>query len=227
MEKKIKSQRHVAAGQARHARLRAELGDEGYCAYQQQAHAAAIARHPSLASCAGKRGYQATVQQHGLEWARKCLASANETNRARRLANPTIGEQALCDELRRRSYTVHADPGQIFDYFTWAQDPEATDYGQLDAIREAKIGHYYADILLPAAGIIIEIYGGVHQLNPTRDAQRCSWLRDQGLQIVIITEEEATTPRLAAILDQLGGSTSAAAPAPFVLRPRRRRLAAA
>jgi hypothetical protein len=150
MDKKIKSPRHVAAGQARHAKLRAELGDDGYREYQQQAHAAAIAQHPGLASRAGKEGYRATVGKYGIEWARKRLDQANEANRTRRLVNPTVGEQALCDELQRRGYTIHADPRQVFDYFVWMQDPKAADYGQRDAIREAKIGHYYADF--PAAG---------------------------------------------------------------------------
>jgi very-short-patch-repair endonuclease len=227
MDKKIKSPRHVAAGQARHAKLRADLGDDGYRTYQQQAHAAAIARHPGLASRAGKVGYRATVQKYGIEWARKRLAQANEANRTRRLANPTAGEQALCAELRRRGYTIHADSGQVFDYFTWMQTPNAVDYGQFDAIREAKIGHYYANVCLPAVRLILEVYGGVHQLNPARDAQRCAWLQEQGFVVVVITAEEATAPiRLAAVLDHLGGSIAGAAPTPFVLRPLRRRLAA-
>ncbi len=213
MPKKIKSERHVAAGQARHAKLRDELGEDGYRAFQQQAHAAAHARHPGLASRAGKAGWRVTVQRYGIEWAKKRLDQANEANRIRRLANPTSGEQALCDALRRRGYTIHTVS-------------EASAYGQLDAIREAKIGQYYADILLPATQTVIEVYGGVHQLNPARDAQRCAWLRDQGFHVIVIAEEEATTPqRLATVLDHRGGST-AAAPAPFVLRPRRRRLAA-
>jgi hypothetical protein len=228
MAKKLKSARHVAAGQARHARLRAELGDAGYRAYQQQAQAAAVARHPGLASRAGKVGYRATVQKYGIEWAKKRLDQANEANRTRRLANPTAGEQALCDELRRRGYTVHADLGQVFDYFVWMQDPEAANYGQVDAIREAKIGHYYADILIPAARLIIEVYGGVHQLNPARDAQRCAWLQEQGFVVVVITEEEATAPiRLAAVLDQGGGhSRIAVAPARTFVPPLQHRRAA-
>ena len=223
-----KSERHVAAGQARHAKLRAELGEDGYREFQQQAHAAAHARHPGLASRAGKAGYRVTVQKYGIEWAKKRLDQANESNRVRRLANPTPGEQAVCDELRRRGYTIHSHPRQVFDFFVWFADPNAADYGQLDAIREAKVGHYYADILLPASRVIIEVYGGIHQLNPARDAQHCAWLCDQGFHVIVMTEEEATTPqRLAAILDTAGGSSVAAAPGCHIVGKRRRSLESA
>jgi hypothetical protein len=113
---KPKSQRHVMAGQARHRRLREQLGSDGYRAFQQA-------------------GYAAMKRTYGAAWARACRAKAHEVRRQWRIAHPTPGEAALTQALVDAGYHVHADPDR-----PWVWPTDATSEVVELAIREATIG---------------------------------------------------------------------------------------
>lgn len=213
---KPKNPARVAAGKRYHAHLRATLGEAAYTARQRRAaHAktpeqqrrAAIASNAAQVMNYGVEGYRrqrqeayhAVVRKIGPEAARARLSKAHGEHRQFRLDHPTPGEAMIVMLLEQRGYTVHA-PAHGFEYLAWERDPDGNDYGQHDAIREAQIGGYYADMLLPAQRLVIEINGGIHVLHSERDARRCAALRAYGLMVVIITENDATH---AAIADEL------------------------
>jgi hypothetical protein len=175
------------------------LGEAGYRAFQ-------------------RAGYAALKWKYGEAWATACRAKAHEVRRQWRSANPTPGEAAVALALADAGYHVHADPDRPW---VWPTDAASGDVGL--AIREARIGPYDADILIPAYAVVLEIVGGVHGLTVARDAARQVWIEAQGVRVVTIDEAVATTPTaLAAILNEiLGGGDSTPADSPLMKRWRR------
>jgi hypothetical protein len=113
------------------------------------------------------------------------------------------GEALVVALLAQRGYSVQEAPAS-FEFAAWDGDPDGTDYGHHAALREAQIGVYFADVLIPAQRLVIEIHGGIHVLHAERDARRSAALREYGLTVHIISEDDATDAATAAIiLDQI------------------------
>ena len=219
-KKNPKNPARMAAAKRAHARLRAKLGEAEYTARQQRAAKAKTAeqqRDAALASNAAQvekygadgyrrqrqDAYQALVQKIGPEAARARLTKAHAQRRQFRLDHPTPGEAMVVTLLQERGYVVQAAPSS-FEFAAWDCDPNGTDYGHRAALREARIGVYFADVLIPAQRLVIEIHGGVHVLHAERDACRSAALCELGLTVHIISEEDATDEATAAaILNQL------------------------
>ncbi len=215
-----KNPARVAAGKLAHARLRAELGEAGYIARQRRAakaktteqqRRAALASNEAQLEKYGPDGYrrqrqdayQALVQKIGPEAARARLTKAHAERRQFRLDHPTPGEALIVALLQQRGYTVQAAPTS-FEFAAWDCDPDGAEYGQREAIREAQIDVYFADVLIPSQRLVIEINGGIHVLHSERDARRCATLREYGLTVYTITEEDATNEATAqAILNHI------------------------
>jgi len=215
-----KNPARVAAGKRAHARLRAALGEAGDIARQrraakaktteQQRHAAKASNEAQLEKY-GVEGYRrqrqdayhALVAKIGPEAARARLTKAHAERRQFRLDHPTPGEARVVALLAQRGYTVQAAPPS-FEFAAWDCDPDGADYGHRDAIREAQIGVYVADVLIPAQRLVIEVNGGIHVLHTERDACRSATIRAHGLTVHIISEEDATDAvTAAAILDRI------------------------
>ena len=58
--------------------------------------------------------------------------------------------------------------------------------------RQHIIGEFIADFVCLPAKLIIEVYGGYHQLpqQQTSDAERQQWLESQGFTVIRFTNEE-------------------------------------
>jgi hypothetical protein len=188
-----KSPRHVKAGQARHAKLREQLGEDGYRAYQRQAGAASEAHQRAQGAevyqANKRRGYVALVAKHGVEIAKQAL----QRGRAWRVDNPTEGEASMRQALRDAGYTVHEDAATIVD--GCASD---VAYTLDDVIREAQVGPYFVDFLVPAQRLVIEVDGGCHQLRQEQDARRDAAIRAAGFRVVRIATEAASQSPAAA-----------------------------
>ena len=192
-----KSPRHVKAGQARHAKLREQLGEDGYRAYQREAGAASEAyqraQGAEVYQANKRRGYVALVAKHGVEVARQALQRAHRSRRAWRVDNPTAGEATMRQALRDAGYTVHEDATTIVDGCA----PDGT-YTLDDVIREAQIGLYFVDFLVPAQRLVIEVDGGCHQLRQEQDARRDAAIRAAGFRVARIATEAASQIPVAA-----------------------------
>jgi hypothetical protein len=208
MAEREKDPKKVAAGQARQAQRRAQLGEDGYRQAQRDLYHAALRRHPALSAIGGQAchavqreqlgvegyrqlqaaRYRKAVHRYGREWMRERLLKAHAASRAKRLANPTPGEAAVHAFLIAAGYMLHT---QLFDYLLWCNEPGVDDANVFAAYVEARIGRFYADVLVLGQHVVLEIRGGVHQLMHSYDAERDQWLRDQGLTVIVIPEEAA------------------------------------
>lgn len=192
-----KSLRHVKAGQARHAKLREQLGEDGYRAYQREAGAASEAHQRAKGAAVyhanKRRGYAALLAKYGIEVATQALQRAHRSRRAWRVDNPTEGEASMREVLRAAGYTVHEDAATIVD----GCGPDAA-YTLDDVIREAQVGPYFVDFLVPAQRLVIEVDGGCHQLRQEQDARRDAAIRAAGFRVVRIATEAASQPAVAA-----------------------------
>jgi hypothetical protein len=196
-----KDPKKVKAGQARQRQLRAQLGEDGYRAYQQDRYADALAAHPTLHADAaraanatqiaawGQHGYteqrKAAIRvrqaRHGPGFAHQFMRAAHEERRHYRLAHPTLGEAAL----RKLLLPI------CFEYLAWRADPNAWQLGSRDAIAEGGVGRFYCDILLPLLRVAIEVEGSIHRLTRDHDAQRYAFLAAQDLTVVVLPETMA------------------------------------
>lgn len=147
------------------------LGPDGYRAQRQAA-------------------YQAMVERYGPEQATKILATAHDASRRKRLAHPRPGELGITTTWQALGGVVH-EPAEGFNYFAWLADPFGEQYGGDEAIREAQVGPYFVDVLLPAHRVVIEVNGGVHAFLAERDAARAAWLAEAGLTVYVIDEADA------------------------------------
>jgi len=208
MAEREKDPKKVAAGKARQAQRRAQLGDDGYRQAQRDLYHAALRRHPSLSAIGGQAchaiqkeqlgvegyrqlqaaRYRKAVNRYGRDRMRERLQRAHVAARAKRLAHPTPGEATMQTFLVAAGYTLHT---QAFDYFLWQSEPGLDAADCFDAYVEARIGRFYADVLLLGQRIVLEVRGGVHQLTLAYDAERDQWLRTQGLTVIVIAEEAA------------------------------------
>jgi hypothetical protein len=186
----------VKAGQERQRTLRAELGDEAYCARQR---ARAIAANAAQLAAWGpegyveqrRRAYQACVDKYGVAFTKAKIALATERGRLRRLEHPTAGEAMVRALLRELGFQV-IEEQRPFDYAAWCVDPLEQNWslGPHDAIAEAYAGTYLCDVLLPVARIAVEFVGGVHRLTSEHDAKRRCYLETTlGLTVVELNDD--------------------------------------
>jgi hypothetical protein len=181
MAEREKDPKKVQAGKARQAQRRAQLGDDGYRQAQRDLYHAALRRHPALSAIGGQAchatqkeqlgvegyrqlqagRYRKAVVKYGRDRMRERLKQAHIASRAKRLANPTPGEAAVHAFLIDAGYTLHR---QAFDYLLWQSEPGLDAADCFDAYIEARIGRFYADVLLLGQRVVIEVRGGVHQL---------------------------------------------------------------
>jgi hypothetical protein len=200
----------VKGGKARQHQLREQLGEQGYRDYQKARYAKTLAAHPDFhaqgAQAANaaqvaawgeegyiaqrKAAYQACRSKYGLAFVQRVVKAAHEARRLHRLDHPTPGEAALRALLSELGFQVILSQ-TCFDYRTWRCDPFDWPLGPDDALAEGGVGPYYCDVLLPVRRVAIEVEGGIHLLTPQRDARRRAFLIDQGLSVVVLTEQQA------------------------------------
>lgn len=210
MSEREKDPKRVAAGLRLHAWLREKLGAAGYSARQR---AAAYRSNAAQLAALGPDGYReqrqaayhAMLERYGPERAKAILATAHDAGRRKRLANPRPGEAAITAAWQALGGVVH-EPADGFNYFAWQVDPYGIAYGGDEAIREAQIGPYFVDFLLPAHQVVIEVNGGVHAMLAERDAARSAWLEEARLRVYVIDEAEAIQPdRAEAFIERILG----------------------
>jgi hypothetical protein len=160
-----------AGGVARQAKLRAALGESGYCDHQRTL-------------------YQRAVQKHGVAKMRKVLTAARERRRRWRINNPTPAEELLQWLALEAGLTLHADLSGSFEWTCYRGEPGRWAFGPADAVIEARVLGFACDLLLPAHALVIEVHGGVHALTTERDAARTSALRAQGLTVIMLSNEQ-------------------------------------
>jgi hypothetical protein len=210
MTQRAKDPAKVQAGKARQRQLRDQLGAEGYRDYQKARYAETLTAHPDFhtqgahaANAAQvtawgeeryiaqrKAAYQACRSKHGLAFVQRVVRLAHEVRRLHRLDHPTPGEAALRALLSELGFQVILSQTR-FDYCGWRCDPFDWQLGPDDALAEGGVGPYCCDVLLPVRRIAIEVEGGVHLLTPERDARRRAFLVDQGLTVLVLTEQQA------------------------------------
>jgi hypothetical protein len=207
---RLKDPNKVKGGKARQHQLREQLGEEGYRDYQKAHYAKTLAAHPNfhaqgaqaansaqLASwgeegyaAQRKAAYQACRSKYGLAFVQRVVRAAHEARRLHRLDHPTPGEAALRALLGELHFQVILSQTR-FDYCSWRCDPFDWQLGPDDALAEGGVGPYCCDVLVPVRRVAIEVEGGIHLLRRERDARRCAFLIDQGLNVVVLTEQEA------------------------------------
>lgn len=207
---RTKNPQKVRAGQARQAKLRAQLGEEGYRNYQRSRYGETIRNHPDFAERGGKaaniaqleswgtqkyreqrqRAYQACVAKYGDDFASKAIQKAQEVRRRQRLKHPTPSEAALRNYVLRLGCSVLLED-ERFDYCTWCLDPSGRSFTPWDAIAECGAGRFTCDLLLPARHLALEVEGGIHLLHREKDALRRNQLEQWGLKVIVLTSDEA------------------------------------
>ena len=92
--------------------------------------------------------------------------------------------------VRRRAKTLRAD-------MTYAERAAWSALRRLDGLpgrfrRQEPIGPYVVDFVCYAARLIVEVDGGVHDLDEVaaRDQRRDAWLETQGFEVVRFTNNE-------------------------------------
>lgn len=175
LRKKAPEDLPAMGGRAVHQALLRQLGEDGYRERQRAGFDAACAKHG--------RG---VIVGH--------IRRAHTERRRWRLDHPTSAEAALLRTLADLGFTVHpstfADGEGGFDYHLW-QLGGSPVLRYRDLIREAPVGPYFIDVLLPTRGIAIEVDGGVHKLRPDHDAIRRRRLERMGITLHSFTNEEA------------------------------------
>lgn len=186
-------------GQSRQAQLRAALGEAGYRQLQQEiGRAGGIARQLQLRSTLGEEGYanyqrdlyHLAVSKHGAAKMHAILTRAHERRRRWRLANPTPAEALLHWLALEAGFTLHADLTGEFEWTRYRNAPTRWPWCTRDALIEGRVLGYACDLLLPAHATAIEVIGGVHALTPERDASRLAALRNEGLTVITLSNEQ-------------------------------------
>lgn len=131
------------------------------------------------------RAYQICVARHGAAAARTALQRAHARRRAQRLEAPTTGEQTLHAALQALGYQLTSDPHVVYDRQT--------------ALLEAPIDRFYADALIPAVPLVIEVYGGVHVLLAERDRWRRRQIEALGYHVLELPDTLTCNEMCAAI----------------------------
>lgn len=129
--------------------------------------------------------YRACVARHGAAVARSALQRAHARRRQQRLEAPTTGEQTLHAALQALGYVLTTDPHIVYDRHT--------------ALLEAPIDRFYADALIPAVPLVIEVYGGVHVLLAERDRWRRRQLEALGYHVLELLDHLTSNQMCAAI----------------------------
>jgi very-short-patch-repair endonuclease len=84
--------------------------------------------------------------------------------------------------------------------------------------RQAPFGPYVVDFGCHSSRPIIEVDGGIHDLDAVaqRDAEREAWLAGRGYRVVRLTNLQAldTEAAIAAILAEVGADTPTPSPSP-------------
>jgi hypothetical protein len=188
-----------AGGLARQAQIREVLGENGYRRYQQAlGRAGGEARQTQLRSELGEAGYcahqrllyQRAVQKHGATKMKAILLAAHERRRCWRITNPTPAEALLHWLAFEAGFTLHADHSGSFTWSAFRAEPERSPFAATDAVIEARVLTYACDLLLPAHSLAVEVIGGIHAITIERDAQRLAALRDQGLTVITLSNEQ-------------------------------------
>jgi hypothetical protein len=186
-------------GQSRQAQLRAALGEAGYRQLQQEiGRAGGIARQLQLRSTLGEEGYAGyqrdlyhlAVSKHGTAKMHAILTRAHERRRHWRLANPTPAEALLHWLALEAGFTLHADLTGEFEWTRYRNTPARWLWCLRDALIEGRVLGYACDLLLPVHAIAIEVIGGVHALTPERNATRLAALRNEGLTVITLSNEQ-------------------------------------
>jgi hypothetical protein len=156
----------------------------------------ALRRDPAAYRERQRAGFQTACERHGRAAITGHIARAHAERRQWRLAHPTEAEAMLLHTLERLGYCLH--PATADGAATvW---PSETVFDAYDLIREARIGRYWVDVLLPARRIAIEAIGGVHTLQTHDDAQRVRDLEGSGLRVLVFANEQILAPDFAALL---------------------------
>lgn len=175
LRKKAPEDLPAIGGRAAHRSLIQQLGEDGYRDRQ-------------------RAGFQAACAKHGRNVILGHIARAHEERRHWRLSNPTRGEKALRETLRRLGLAVHPltyERGEAsFEYWRWHLAGEA-DLGPCDLVLEARVGPYFVDVMIPRLSIAFEVEGGIHLLRPLYDEQRREWLESLGFTVYTFTNDEA------------------------------------
>jgi hypothetical protein len=193
------SARQRAGGQARQARLRAALGDDGYRQHQQAlARAGGQARQARLRAALGDDGYrqhqqalyQRALQKHGADRMHTVLTTAHEQRRQARILAPTPAEALLHWLALDAGFTLHADMRGTFAWEHYRAEPARWPFTTTDALIEARVRSFACDLLLPTHALAIEVLGGIHALTAERDTARLAALRDEGLTVISLTNTQ-------------------------------------
>ncbi len=143
-----------------------------------------------------RAGFQAACDRHGRAVITGYIARAHAERRQWCLAHPTEAEATLLHTLERLGYRLHpatADGAAA----VW---PSEAVFDADDLIREACVGRYWIDLLLPARRIAIEAIGGVHTLQANDDTQRLSELERSGLRVLVFPNAQILAPDFPEVL---------------------------
>jgi len=219
---RLKDPKKVAAGRAAHQKLRGQMSETGYRAFQRQCRAGALRRHPTMQQAGAasanraqlrewgadgyteqrQAAYRRCVEKHGEQAAKGAVRRATLQRRIERLHAPTCGEAALRVLLAEMGFTIHLDL-EPFDYTRWRLQPLEHPLGPRDVLAEGGVGPYFCDLLLPILGLAIEVEGGVHVLNRERDARRRAYLEAEGLTVIVIPDTPTQALDHVAVSQQL------------------------
>jgi very-short-patch-repair endonuclease len=173
LRKKAPADLAAMGGRAAHQALIARLGEDGYRDRQ-------------------RAGFEAACEKHGRRKILSHIAIAHEERRRWRLSNPTAAESALIAAVEALGFAIHPithEAGDLgFEYQHWRHE-RIPALGQADLVREARVGPYFVDVLIPALAVAIEVDGGVHQLRPDYDERRRRWLQGIGLSVHTFANE--------------------------------------
>lgn len=147
---------------------------------------AAVAKYPNWHQLGGVESWSAYVKKYGAAAGRTRIAPAHESNRLRRLAYPTSGEQALRLLLAQHGIRMQLWTTR-YDYLTASAFAEVSRY---TALPEGVVGPYACDILVPHQHVTIEMHGGIHQLRREHDADRRAFLEAHGLTVVELSNDQ-------------------------------------
>jgi len=81
--------------------------------------------------------------------------------------------------------------------------------------RQHNIGQYIVDFYCHAAKLVIELDGGIHELQKDQDGDRDTWLTSQGLQVLRFKNEELTQ-NLPKILETISQHLFSPSPTPIL-----------
>ena len=101
------------------------------------------------------------------------------------------GTQRAVDKRVPRARTLRRDATEA-EKKLW-QFLRQTPFKQHHFRRQATIGSYFADFASHQLRIVIELDGGQHSENVTKDAVRTSWLERQGFRVIRFWNNEMLT----------------------------------